>query len=113
MDNISDDTQDVGTAQSSDEHNDTGLQVQETDPEMVRRVCGELGLELPDWLVENLAKSFNGMMPMKRFLADTCEVEAKLHSMQSECLALNGGATYQPPTEGKNVKDGMEANQKI
>jgi len=77
-DNVSDDVQDVGLAQGSHEHNG---QVQETDFERVQRVYGELGLELPDWLVEVMAKHFDGMMPMQRFLAETCKAEGELYGV--------------------------------
>jgi hypothetical protein len=111
VDNLSDTTQDVGPAPGSYSHN-TKPHVQETDIEKAQHIYEELGMKLPDWLIEVLAKEFDGMMPMDRFLAETCEAEAALQGTQSETRASSREATYALSMEGGNVGDGTEADQK-
>jgi hypothetical protein len=112
VDNHSDATQDVGPIAESHGHNNTTPHVQEVALEKTQRIYEELGMKLPDWLIEVLAKKFDGMMPMDRFLAETSEAEAVLQGIQSETRALNRGATYALSIEDGNAEDGMEGDQK-
>jgi hypothetical protein len=84
-------------------HDDPNTQLQETEFESMQPPYQELGLEFPDWLVEKLAARYDGMTPMERFLAETCQTRLQSHGMLDDELVSDCGATYATSMEGGSV----------
>jgi hypothetical protein len=55
----------------------TRAQAQATELECTQRIYQELGLDIPDWLVEKMMTNYRGMTPMERYLAETCDGKVK------------------------------------
>jgi hypothetical protein len=95
---------------------DETVHAREKDSGDVRRILQELSVDLPSTVVDKMALSYNGMIPMERFLIETCQLQHKVPENDglatlSDCGATIGSSKDSTSSHMKLVQSNIAAGE--